>query len=98
MVSIGNLILPQTITSVSVVRNRIGTAAVFAVQRHLSNMFRRKQLQTLDARADFVSQKFKSNDDHPFIWNHYVVGDIPNHPGVGGYQTVSACTVLQRCP
>lgn len=78
----------QTVTSVGVVRNRIGTAAVFAVQRHLANMFRQKRLQTTDARAKFVSEQFKSDDDHPFIWRQYVVGDIENHPEIGGYQTV----------
>lgn len=80
----------QTVTSLGVVRNRIGTAALFAVQRHLVNVFRQKRLQTLDARAMLVSQKFRSDDDHPFIWHQYVVGDIPNHPGTGGYQTVSS--------
>jgi hypothetical protein len=61
---------------------------VFAVHRHLANVFRQKRLQTLEARAKFVSSKFKSDDDHPFIWHQYVVGDIPNHPETGGYQTV----------
>lgn len=67
--------------------------AVFSVQRYLANMFRQKRLQTLDARAKFVSEQFKSDDDHPFIWRQYVVGDIPNRPGTGGYQTVSVKTI-----
>ena len=80
----------QTTTSLGVARNRIGTAAVLAVKRHLAIVFRQKRLHTLDARAQFVSGKFKSDDDHPFIWNQYTVGDIPNHPETGGYQTVCA--------
>lgn len=80
--------LGQTVTSLAIVRNRIGTAAVFAVQRHLTNVFRQKRLQTLDARAKFVSNQFRSDDDHPFIWRQYVVGNIENHPEIGGYQTV----------
>ena len=78
----------QTITSLGVARNRIGTTAALAVQCHLTSIFRQRQLSTLDARAQFVSKKFKSDDDHPFIWNQYVVGDIPNHPETGGYKTV----------
>lgn len=76
------------VTSLGVVHNHIGTAAVFVVQSYLANMFQQKRLQTLDARAEFISKKFKSNDDHPFIWCQYMVGDIANHPGIGGYQTV----------
>lgn len=87
--------LDQTVTSLAVVRNRIGTAAVFAVQHHLANVFRQKRLQTLDTRAKFVSEQFKSDDDHPFIWRQYVVGDIENHPEIGGYQTVCG---LFHCP
>lgn len=75
-------------SALGVVRNRIGTAAVFAVQRHLANIFRQKRLHTLDDRAKLVSEQFKSDDDHPFIWRQYVVGDIANHPEIGGYQTV----------
>ena len=52
-------------------------------------MFRKKRLLTLDSRVKFVSEKFKSDDEHPFLWNHYVVGDIPNHHETRGYQTVS---------
>ena len=85
------LILDQTITALGVVRNRIGTAAVFAVQRYLSNVFRQKRLKTLDARAKFVSEQFKSDDDHPFLWREYSVGNIANHPETGGYQTVCVC-------
>ena len=78
------------VTSLGVVHNHIGTAAVFVVQSYLANMFQQKRLQTLDARAEFISKKFKSNDDHPFIWCQYMVGDIANHPETGGYQTVCA--------
>ena len=88
----------QTFTSLSFVRNRIGVAGVSAVQRHLANVFRQRQLKRLDARAKFVSEKFKSNDDHPFIWNQYVISDIPNHPGTGGYQTVSGRVPSCRPP
>ncbi|KAF9791047.1 hypothetical protein BJ322DRAFT_1104702 [Thelephora terrestris] len=76
-----------TITSIGVIRNRIGTAAVFAVQRHLANVFRQKRLQTIVARAKFVADQFKSDDDHPIIWRQYVVGDIANHHEIGGYKT-----------
>lgn len=80
--------LNQTVTAVGVARNRIGTAALFAVQRHLANIFRQKRLQTLNARAKFVSEQFRSDDDHPFIWYQYTVSDIPNHPETGGYRIV----------
>ena len=84
----------QTLTALGVVRNRIGTAAIFAVQRHLSNIFHKKQLRTLNARARFVSEQFKSDDDHPIIWRQFEVGNIANHPETGGYQTVRffSCT------
>ena len=75
-----------------VVCNHIGTAAAFAVQRHLTNVFHQKQLQTIDARAKFVAEKFKSDDDHLIIWRQYVVGDIANHPEIRGYKTVCTYT------
>ena len=71
------------------VHNRIGTAALYAVQHYLASVFRQKQLKTLDARAKLVSSQFKSEDDHPFIWRQYTVSELPNHPETGGYQTVS---------
>ena len=82
--------LNQTVTSLGVVRNRIGAMAVQAVHQYLTTVFRQKRLKTLSARAKHVSEQFKSNDDHPFIWRQYVVGDIANHPETGGYQTVCA--------
>jgi hypothetical protein len=55
----------------------------------MTSVFKQKRLKTLEAKADFISQQFaKSDDDHPFIWRQYVVGDIKNHAEIGGYQTV----------
>jgi len=54
----------------------------------LSIVFRKKRLQTIEARAEHVAELFKSDNDHPIIWREYVEGDIQNHPGVGGYKTV----------
>ncbi|KAF9779254.1 hypothetical protein BJ322DRAFT_1113597 [Thelephora terrestris] len=70
-----------TISSLGVLRNHLASAAITAVQRHLTNTFRRKRLDTIHARADYITQLFKSDGDHPIIWREYVVGDIPNHPG-----------------
>jgi len=86
--------LYQTLGALAAVRNRIGTSAVFAVQRHLGNVFRQKRLKKIKARAEFVSTQFKSDDDHPFIWREYVVGNIENHPEVGGYQTVCRLLII----
>ena len=61
---------------------------MFVVQHYLASTFHQKQLQTLDARVKFVSEQFKSDDDHPFMWREYSVGDITNHLEIGGYQTV----------
>jgi hypothetical protein len=82
----------QTVTALAVIRNCIWTAAVKAVQCYLLNVFRQKQLKMLDARAKFISEQFKSKDDHPFIWCQYVVGNIKAHAKVGGYETV--CRLL----
>lgn len=79
----------KTVTSLGVLRNHIAADAVTAVQRHLPNVFRKKRLQTLEARARYIAGLFRSDDDHPFIWREYVEGDIQNHPEVGGYKTVS---------
>ena len=59
------------------------------VKVYLKAVFKKKQLKSLEARAKFISDQFKSNDDHPIIWHEYRVSDIPNHPETGGYQTVS---------
>ena len=80
----------QTVTSLGVVRNRIRAMAVQAVHQYLTTVFRQKWLKTLSARAKHILEQFKSDDDHPFIWCEYVVGDIANHPETGGYQTVCA--------
>ena len=68
--------------------NHLAAAAIGAVHRHMSNVFRSKRLQTLDARANYIAGLFKSDNDHPMIWQEYVEGDIQNHPEVGGYKTV----------
>jgi hypothetical protein len=88
------LSLHKTISSLGVLRNHLASAAITAVQRHLTNTFRRKRLDTIHARADYITQLFKSDGDHPIIWREYFVGDIPNHPGVGGYKTARLFFVL----
>lgn len=57
-------------------------------------MFRKKRLQTVEARAEYVTQLFRSDDDHPIIWREYYEGDIQNHPEVGGYKTVRQALIL----
>ena len=81
-------IFSKTITSLGVLRNHIATAAIVAVQRHLSNVFRKKRLHTIEGRAEYVMQLFNSDNDHPIIWREYIEGNIQNHPEVGGYKTV----------
>jgi len=51
-------------------------------------VFRKKRLNTIEARAEYITQLFKSDDDHPIIWREYTEGNIQNHPEVGGYKTV----------
>jgi hypothetical protein len=74
-------------TSLGVFRNHLATATVTAVKRYLPSLFRRLRLQTIEARANYVCQLFKSDNDHPIIWREYVEGNIQNHPEVGGYKT-----------
>ena len=89
--------LSQTITSIGVVRNRIGTSALSAAQHYLTALFRQKQLKTLDARAKLVSSQFKSDDDHLLIWRQYTVSNIPNHSEIGGCQVVSIEILNRFC-
>ena len=51
-------------------------------------VFRKKRLSTLESRAEHIAKLFKSDKDHPIIWREYSVGDIKDHPEVGGYKTV----------
>lgn len=75
-------------TSLGVLRNHLAAAAVTAVHREMSHVFRSKRLRTVEARARYVVGLFRSDDDHPIIWRQYVEGNIQNHPEVGGYKTV----------
>jgi len=54
----------------------------------LTGVFRRNRLQTIETRAKYVADLFKSDNDHPIIWREYVEGNIQNHAEVGGYKTV----------
>lgn len=85
---IGSLTSLQTTTSLGVLRNHIASEAIIAVQNHLTCVFRNKRLNTIEGRAKYITQLFKSDKDHPIIWREYVEGDIQNHPEVGGYKTV----------
>lgn len=76
-------------SALGVFRNHLASAAITAVQRHLPCVFRKKRLDTLEGRARYIAQLFKSALDHPIIWREYVEGDIQNHPEVGGYKTVN---------
>ena len=86
----------KTITSLGVLRNHLAAAATIAVQRYLPSIFRKKRLQTIETRAQYIAQLFKSEHDHPIIWHEYVEGDIQNHPEVGGYKTV--CQLFPLSP
>ena len=81
-------IVVKTMTLLGVFRNNIASAAITAVQRHLASVFRAKRLNTIEARANYIGQLFKSAKDHPIIWREYVEGDIQNHAEIGGYKTV----------
>ena len=85
----------QTISALGVLRNNLATAAVTAVQRHLTHVFREKRLNTIEGRARYITQLFRSEKDDPIIWRVYVEGNIQNHPEVGGYKTVSSFPVLR---
>jgi len=75
-------------SALGVLRNHLASAAIVAVQRHLPCVFRKKKLDSIEARAKYIAELFKSEDDHPIIWREYVEGNIKNHPEVGGYKTV----------
>ena len=79
----------QTVTAVRVMRNRFAATGIKAVQHVLTGIFRQKRLQTLKARAAYISQLFKSEDENPIIWREYIEGDIQNHPEIGGYKTIT---------
>ena len=43
----------------------------------------------IDAQVKFaVSEQFKMDNNHPSIWCWYIIGDIANHPEIGGYKIV----------
>ena len=85
----------KTISSLGVFRNHLASAAIAAVQRHLTSVFHKRKLDTVNARAEYVAQLFKSDKEHPIIWREYVEGNIPNHPEVSGYKTVD---LFPYCP
>lgn len=78
----------KTTLTVGVLRNHLASAADTAVQRHLPGVFRKKRLNTVDARASYIANLFKSPKEHPIIYREYIEGNIQNHPEVGGYKTV----------
>ena len=78
----------KTITSLGVLHNHLAAAAITTIQRYLPRIFCKKRLQTIDSRAEYVEKLFRSDNDHPIIWQEYVEGDIQNHPEVGRYKTV----------
>ena len=80
--------------SLGVLRNQLAPAAITAVQQHIVNVFRKKRLDTIGARAQYIAGLFRSKTDHPIIWREYVEGNIQAHPEVGGYKTV--CFFLCR--
>jgi len=77
-----------TTSALGVLRNRLATAAIAAVQTFVSDVFRKKRLDTIERRANYIAQLFPSDQDHPIIWREYVEGDIQNHPEIGGYKTI----------
>ncbi|KAF9644454.1 hypothetical protein BDM02DRAFT_3131744 [Thelephora ganbajun] len=78
---------PKTITSLGVLHNHVATDAVTAVHRYLLSVFRKKRLLNTEARAQYITGLFRSDDDHPIIWREYVEGNIQNHPEISGYKT-----------
>ena len=83
-------------SALGVLRNHIASAAIPAVSQHLGNVFRKKKLDTVEARAKYVDELFKPKDDHPILWREYSEGNIQNHPEIGGYKTV--CHLLHYTP
>jgi len=81
-----------------VLRNHLASAAITAIQRHLTCVFRKKRLDTIEGRAKHIAQLFKSEGDDPIIWREYVKGDIKNHPEVGGYKTVCPFPTIAHLP
>ncbi|KAF9642059.1 hypothetical protein BDM02DRAFT_3194001 [Thelephora ganbajun] len=77
---------PKTITSLGVLCNRVATDAVTA-----------KRLLNTKARAQYIAGLFRSDDDHPIIWQEYVEGNIQNHPEISGYK-MTRCGVFQSDP
>lgn len=85
----------QTITALGLLRNRIATDAITAVQHHLLGVFRAKKLKTIEARAVYIAGLFKSANDHPIIWREYVEGDIPDlTDSLDQYKTVREIVIL----
>lgn len=81
-------VIHQTTTSLAGLRNNLASTAIAAVQRHVVSVFRKKRLETIEGRVNYIAQLFKSKNDDPIIWREYVEGNIQNHPEVGGYKTV----------
>ena len=75
-------------SALGVLRNHLASTAVTTIQRHLTNVFQKKRLNSLEGRARYIAQLFKSPVDHPIIWREYAKGDIKDHPKIGGYKTV----------
>ena len=84
-------------SALGVLRNHLASTAITAVQRYLTAVFLKKRLNTLEGRAKYITQLFKSPKDHPIIWREYVEGNIQNHPEIGGYKTVR-CSLSHTAP
>lgn len=80
----------KTTTALSGLRNHIATEAITAVQHHVHVVFRKNRLNSIEGRAEYIANVFKSKDDHPILWREYVEGDIRDHPERGGYKIVSS--------
>jgi hypothetical protein len=81
----------KTNTAIGFLRNQISVVAVTTIQRHLPNVFDQKKLQTIEARAEYISKLFKPGDrDHPIIWREYTE---TTKTGIDGRNPVSRIVV-----
>jgi len=78
----------QTISTLGVLHNHLTSAAISAIQQHLTKTFCSKRLNTIEARARYIAELFRPANDHPIIWQQYTEGNIQNHPEIGGYKMV----------